>query len=52
MGVSSGLLHPLSCALAQAHVLVACAVQFSFEAVYPLFAFTRKELGGLELAVS
>jgi hypothetical protein len=28
------------------------AVQFSFEAVFPLFAFTRKDLGGLELPVS
>ncbi|KAI9635727.1 major facilitator superfamily domain-containing protein [Dioszegia hungarica] len=25
------------------------AVQFTFEAIYPLFAFTRKDLGGLEL---
>jgi len=32
--------------------VVANAVQFSFEAIYPLFAFTRKELGGLELRVS
>ncbi|RSH81462.1 hypothetical protein EHS25_006819 [Saitozyma podzolica] len=28
------------------------AVMFSWEAVFPLFAFTRKELGGLELSVS